>query len=158
MSGLVWNDVRGEFAFDGSWRDIYILNATLSDWQRMLDGLRASGFDLGYQLDGQPAEFPSSAESAFALVEEHSQLLSVRFAGILANCHFFTPNEIEFDIDPREITGQERLDSLLGFMQFLTDCVGKEVVLSSENCPESVIIRVRTAEPRIEHHSAGGWC
>src|SRR5262245_48900593 len=101
MGELAWDAVRDEFAFDGSWRDIYVAGTNLADWQRVLDRLLKDGYDLAYFRDHQPAKLPPAAADAFPLPDECDRLLSVRFAGVLANCHFFTPEEIEFDIDPR---------------------------------------------------------
>ncbi|MGH7170834.1 MAG: hypothetical protein ACRELF_10185 [Gemmataceae bacterium] len=157
MDGHVWSTVRDEFAFDGSWRDIYVLGTDMAAWQRMLDGLRSAGYDLAYFRDLQPSELPVNATEAFPLPGECDRLLSVRFAGVLSNCHFFTPGEIEFDIDPREVKGQEELDAVFGFMRRLAETVGKEAILTAENCPHIVIFRVRPGQLAIEHQAFGGW-
>jgi hypothetical protein len=141
MAGLTWKAVRRDFAFDGSWRDIFILGCDIPAWQRMLDGLRSGGYDLTYYRDSKPTELPTRAEDAFSL--ECHCVLSVRFDGILANCHFFTPAEIEFDIDPREVRGQAQLDTLLKFMRCLAASVGREAILCPENCSKIVIFRVK---------------
>jgi hypothetical protein len=157
MDGLAWDAVREEFAFDdGSWRDIYVLGTDMATWQRMLDGLRAAGYDMAYFRDLQPTELPAEAKQAFPPPDECNRLLSVRFAGVLANCHFFTPEEIEFDIDPREVKGQEQLDALLGFMHCLAEAAAKEAILTAENCPEIVILRVRPGQSAVEVQAFGG--
>jgi hypothetical protein len=76
MDGLTWNAVREEFAFDGSWRDIYLLGTDMADWQRMLDGLRSTGYDLAYFRDLQPSDLPANAAAAFPLPGECDRLLS----------------------------------------------------------------------------------
>lgn len=157
MDGLAWDAVRDEFDFDGSWRDIYVLGIDMATWQRMLDGLRAAGYDIAYFRDGQPAELPTDANQAFPLPDECDRMLSVRFVGVLANCHFFTPDEIEFDIDPRDVKGQEQLDALFRFMRSLAEIAGKEAILTAENCPEKAIFRVRPGHLVIEHRVFGGW-
>ena len=150
MPGLAWAKVRGEFAFDGSWRDIFVLGTDLAARQRMLDALRAARYDLSYRRDGKPAELPASAEEAFPLEGECDRLLSVRFCGVLANCHFFRRDEIEFDIDPRELVGQPQLDGLFGFMRCLADAARRDATLCPENCPEAPIFRVRPGAAAIE--------
>jgi hypothetical protein len=155
MDELAWDVVRDEFAFEGSWRDIYVLGTDIASWQRMLDGLRAAGYDLAYFRDKQPTELPVEAAQAFPLPGECDRLLSVRFAGVLANCHFFTTQEIEFDIDPREVIGQEQLDGVFGFMRCLSEAVGKDAILTEENCQEIVIFRVRPRQSAVEHQVFG---
>ena len=155
MSGLAWKDVKGEFAFDGSWRDIYVFGADMAAWQRMLDGLRSAGYDLAYLRDGKSTELPARAENAFPVEGECDRMLSVRFSGVLANCHFFMPEEIEFDIDPREVKGQAQLDALFGFMRCLAVSVSRDAVLCPENCSEIIIFRV-PADGAVEYRECGG--
>jgi hypothetical protein len=97
MSSLAWKAVQSEFLFDGSWRDIYVLGTDMAGWQQMLDGLRSANYDLRYFRGNNPTEVPARAEDAFD--REYRPLLSVQFCGMLANCHFFSSEEIEFDID-----------------------------------------------------------
>jgi hypothetical protein len=151
MQSLPWKTVRHEFAFDGAWRDIFVLGTDIDGWQRMLDGLRSSHQDISYFRNSEPMELPENAEDAFSPNGEDRPLLSVRFCGVLANSHFFTPEEIEFDIDPREVRGQERLDGVFAFMHTLADFVGHEVILCPENCPGVVIFRVRPGAAKVEH-------
>jgi hypothetical protein len=157
MGEIAWDAVRDEFAFDASWRDIYVLETDITSWQRMLDGLRAAGYDLVYFRDNQPTELPVQAAQAFPLPDECDRLLLVRFAGVQANCHFFCAKDIEFDIDPREVIGQEQLDALLGFMRCLSQAVGKDAILTLENCPEIVIFCIRPGQSVVEHKPFGGW-
>ena len=154
---LPWETVRDEFAFDGSWRDIYVLRTEMADWQKLLDAIRAAGYTLSYFRNDQPVEMPADASQSFPLPDEFDRRLSVWFAGLQANCHFFTTEDIEFDIDPREVQGQQQLDALFGFMRCLADAVGKETVLTAENSPEIVIFRIRPGQAEIEHQAFGGW-
>ena len=145
-----WEQVRHEFIFDGSWRDIYVIDSDLALWERLIASLKTSDYDLQYSLDGHAMELPNLAEEAFQF--EASRLLSVRFRSVQANCHFFWPDEIEFDIDPREITGQPQLDALFGFMGFVAATVGRDVILTPESLSKSVIFRVRASDGVVEHH------
>lgn len=157
MDEIAWETVRREFDFDGSWRDIYVFGTTITDWQRVLDALRSSEYRLTYCLDDQSVEVPTNVVDAFPVPSECTHLLSVSFAEVTANCHFFTKGEIEFDIDPREVKGQRELNALFGFMRCLAEAVDKEVVLTPENAPEAVIFRVSPARSAIEHYPFGGW-
>ncbi len=154
---LTWETARKEFEFDGSWKDIYVFQTTMSDWQHMLNTVRQSQYQVEYFRGGQPTQFPIDAIDAFPLDGESDRLLSVKFAGVLANCHFFGDGEIEFDIDPREVKGQTELDALFGFMRMLADAVGKEVVLTPENFREAIIFRIRPGSQEVEWQKFGGW-
>ena len=157
MEHLSWDSVRGEFAFDGSWRDIYILGTNISDWDRMLDAIQVAGYTRAYFRNDQLSEIPENAAQAFPLPAESDRLLSVWFSDIQADCHFFDVEEIEYDINPREVKGQQQLDGLFGFMRCLADAVAKEVILVAENSPEIVIFRVRPGEMVIEYQPFGGF-
>jgi hypothetical protein len=154
---LKWETVAQEFNFDGTWRDIYVFDTTMADWQRMLDFLRASPYQVQYFRNSRQVEFPIQVAGAFPLPDECDRLLSVSFAGVLANCHFFTEAEIEFDIDPRDLKSQVELDALFGFMHRLAVSVGKAVVLTPGNLREIVVFRVRPGEAAIEWQEFGGW-
>jgi hypothetical protein len=151
MDHLTWDRVRSEFAFDGSLRDIYILQTHPNDWQQILNALRAGAFELQYFRDAQPAELPFEAAEIFGAGGERSCLLSVTFDGITANCHFFMPSEIEFDIDPREVRGEQQFDALIRFMHLLAETTSKEALLTVENTPSMVILRVRSGQAEVEY-------
>ena len=153
MHVLRWETVRDEFAFDGSWRDIYVLNTDMSLWQRMLDRLRADGYELAYSRDGDLVQLPTRAETIFG-DNQCARLLAVRFGGVQANCHFFTSDEIEFDIDPREVTSQPQLDALLQFLRDLAMSVGRQVILCPENTPDFVILHM-SPEGTTGYHPSG---
>jgi hypothetical protein len=157
MDEIAWEAVRDEFAPDGSWRDIYVFGTAIADWQRMFDAIRSAGYRLTYFRADQPTEMPMNAADAFPSPDECDRRLSVWFAGVLANCHFFTTEEIEFDIDPREVKGQQELNALFGFMRCLAQATDKDVVLTAENMPEIVIFRVSPRKAAIDYQPFGGW-
>lgn len=155
MDTIAWETVREEFAFDGSLRDIYVLGTTIADWQRMLDAIRVTGYRLTYFRAEQPTEIPTKAEDAFPLPNQADRRLSLWFADVLANCHFFTVEEIEFDIDPREVKSQHELNALFDFMRCLAQATNKEVVLTGENMRKIVIFRVAPGNAAIDYHAYG---
>jgi hypothetical protein len=127
MDRPAWEQVAGEFTFDGGRRDIVVLHADLHARQRVLDRLRQAPYELAYYRSGNRVDLPPAATDAFPLAGEADRMLSVKFADLLLNCHFFTPAEIEFDLDPREVRAQRQWDALL----------------TPENLHETVIVRVR---------------
>lgn len=140
-----------EFEFDGTLRDIYVLSVDINAWQRVLDELRAGPYELTYFRDGVLSELPLTAQDAFPDEKTCAQLLSIGFAGVLVNGHFFIPDEIEFDIDPREFHGQEQLDAVFEFMRLLSRATGKCAILTEENGPERVIFRSYPDRAEVEY-------
>lgn len=152
-----WENVANKFAFDGSWRDLYIFDTDVDVWQQMLNGLRSAGCDLVFRRDGQACDLPQFVSDVFAATAKASQLLWVRFTGVVAACHFFTPDEIEFDIDPREVKGREQFDGVLSFMRLLSSSTRRDVVMTPENVKDVVILRARFDGASVEYTPFGGW-
>jgi hypothetical protein len=132
---LDWPRMRDFFAWDGSWRDLYVLGTSVGEWNCLFDALRSCEWRVEFQEAGEKRALPKSATDCFAS-EERSAMLSILVGGVSMNCHFFTPDEIEFDLDPREVDGQSSLDSLAAFMSFVARATRKTVLLTYENCPE----------------------
>lgn len=44
-------DFKAVFEQDGSWRDIYILNTTVDDWQRLLDFLHFYTYPTEFYIE-----------------------------------------------------------------------------------------------------------
>lgn len=142
MNQLHWDQVAQQFEDDGSLRDIYVCDTTVLHWQQTVDGLSAAGYALEYSFDNQICDLPRDIAVVFQATEEHKCLLSVRFKDVIANCHFFTVEQIEFDIAPYEIKGQVQLDALVDFMRCVANATRKEVILTDENWIANVIIRI----------------
>ena len=146
-----WERCKEDFRWDGSLRDIYVTPATLDDWRTVYPFLRdCPGAE--YAVDGVVQDPPVKVEHAFAIRSSASPILRIRVGGILVVCHFFSDDQIECDIDPREITSQPDLDALLGFMRRLGDTVRKPVLLTPENGREHPIITYVTDRREFRYH------
>lgn len=158
-----WHRVAGDFEPDGSLRDIYVPGTSLDDWQRVLDALQERWPLLDYTLDGEAAPLPGRAEDIFDARRERTVKLSFVVADARVFCHFFVEEEIEFDIDPREVTQPEQVDALTDFMATLGRVTAKPVLLTMESSPEAVIFRYSPESDEViwvEPHfvtGRGGW-
>ena len=134
---------EGVFRSDGfgSLRDDYVLNTDSRDWQLVLDHLRQSEVPLAFHVDGQPRPLPTDVQAIFRLRDAAVVGLAIDLTGVLVRCHFFTPSEIEFDFDPRDVVRPEQADRVLSFLQELADLLGKPVLLAPENHPETPLVR-----------------
>lgn len=129
---ILWDRCRKDFEPDGALRDIYVHGTTIAQWRAVFDVLRAN-CALEYSVDGSLQPVPATVEAVFSLRGTASASLHFRVGGILVACHFFTTEEIEFDVSPREINSQATLDELLGFMRLIGDLLDRPVVMSHEN-------------------------
>jgi hypothetical protein len=134
-------ELKGDLAWDGSLRDIYVLNTSASDWDRLGSTLETSGLTLTQFADGQRAPFPASLANHIADPQRNASLLVIGLTDHLAiNCHFFTAEEIEFDFDPRFVQGDNDFARLLDFMACIAQGLGKPVLLTPENLPGAPIL------------------
>ena len=106
-----------------------MLETSAKDWQALL--AYTEQFPRSYSYDSVPKDL-ADAERLFD-DRDRSHLLSVKLGTVLANCHFFSHNEIEFDIDPREIDSPAAHILVLEFMEGLAAAIGKPVRLTPEN-------------------------
>lgn len=153
MIELKWDDIRSEFEWDGSLRDIYVLDANLADWQRVIEFLQMSGYEYKFFRHGVVTPLPSDITIVFKQKESSACLLTIDLNGIQVNSHFFFDGEIEFDIDPREITGQGQLEALIRFLQSVAESVNKPVILTPENLSEKRILKMVPGTNKIEYLS-----
>lgn len=147
---IVWECVAGELAWDGSLRDVCIPGTTLSDWARFLSDMTTWPWPIEFTRDGAACSLPQSADAAFAMSRDAKVLLSVRVAGMSINCHFFAVDEIELDVDPRELRGQAELKALLAFMRRIGQVTNKPVLLTHEGWRESSLLRVLPPDGRVQ--------
>ena len=135
-----WKNVQHLFEWDGSWRDLYVFDTDIQVWQQLLSALCVNCYTLHYSEDGIPAPVPQQVELAFARREQVSVLLAIVVGSLNINCHFFVPEQIEFDIDPREVNGEEAFAALLGFMWFVGQSLGRRVTLTPENGEDETLL------------------
>ncbi|MGH9199458.1 MAG: hypothetical protein ACRD1T_27470, partial [Acidimicrobiia bacterium] len=90
------------FEVDGSLRDIYILKTQTSDWQTCVAHLRTH-YETRFLVDSEEAVLPEDVRDVFELRDSKSVALLVRVNGVWLKTHFFIEEEIELDLDPRDV-------------------------------------------------------
>lgn len=146
---ISWDTCKQDFEWDGSWRDIYVTPASLDDWKAVFPLLLAQS-DTEFIRESGPVNAPASLDESF--FADSRPTLLFRVGDVLVVFHFFTPEEIECDIDPREVTGQASLDAVLAFIQQLGDLTRKRTVLTPENCSDNPIISYDPESREFEYH------
>ncbi|MFY0595062.1 MAG: hypothetical protein JXQ85_01405 [Cognatishimia sp.] len=125
-----WNEVSQFFHSDGSLRDIIVGETTIVDWEKLMGLSRQIG-EVSYIRDGALTALPSSAESIFE-DSDHAHCMRLQLDGLVLNTGFYLVDEIEVDIDPREINSQADLDTVLGFCEKLSLTLGRDVSITDE--------------------------
>jgi len=147
---ISWDTCKEDFRRDGSLRDIYVTPASLGDWRAIYPLFRRQS-DIEFLTETGVLEIPENLDVSF--FADVRPTLRFRVDGVLVVFHFFTPDEIECDIDPREVTCQAQLDSLLAFVRQLGDLTHKQAVLTPENLREEPIISYDPKGKTFKYHS-----
>ncbi|MDX3697630.1 hypothetical protein PV726_47130 [Streptomyces europaeiscabiei] len=135
MSELLWDDVKGffDFEWEGCLPDVWVTGTTVQDWQAVLDLIVASGWRSEYSEGGVVMPLPRAGEVLSRPADAECADLRVWLAlDVLAIFRLESADEIGFDVDLRELQGQERLDVLCGLLREIGRRLGKPVVMTPE--------------------------
>jgi len=131
-----WSDVQNAWEPDGVLRDVYVHGTSEADWQTVVDVIRSEEWLASYSEDGEEYPMPNSIDQIFDRRSRVATLWAITPAsGIQINCHFFTSEDIEFDLAPTEIVGQTVLDVVAGFVRLIGRASGKPASVCYENWP-----------------------
>jgi hypothetical protein len=136
--------LREQLQPDGSLRDIYVHDADEQLWQRFLVALPRSPYRWRFKHGKRSIPEPlGHFDEAAKLRETDPVLLQIDLSPTLTlNCHFFTAEEIELDLAPPELQSDDAVGMLIDFMKWLACAVIRPVVLTHENQPAEIILRV----------------
>jgi hypothetical protein len=141
-----WTDLKNTiYYWDGSWRDIYVHGTNMTDWKKWTDYVNAN-----YKVDWFNGKTnKNEARIDFSVIEEYwngnhdfCSTAKVLMDTIQINAHFFVDKKLENDIDPREFNSIDDHNKLLKFMTDLSILLDKQVILTPENDPETILIKV----------------
>ncbi|MEU5044376.1 hypothetical protein [Streptomyces griseorubiginosus] len=135
MADLLWDDVSCFFDPDlmGSLPDLRVPDASVEDWQAVLDLVEARGWKCQYS-EGETVLPVPRAEAVLSRPAD-AECADVRVwptADVLAIFRFHDDEVIDFDVDLRELQGQERLDVFCGFLREIGRRLGKPVLMGPE--------------------------
>ena len=113
--------------------EIYVPGTTTDDWQRFLE-TTTKRWPSAYTEDGESARLPKDVREIFRRSELRACLLQLELTPLVSlNVHFFTQEELELDLDPREVRAQADLDAVIAFMRTLGLAVGRPVYMGIES-------------------------
>ena len=91
------------------------------------------------------------ADAALSYLNGQRDLLinaTIKIEGVIVKCYFFAEQEIENDIDPREITSIEDHNRLIAYMKSVSKCLQKPVILTDENVQN--VVHILVDEDKVE--------
>jgi hypothetical protein len=141
-----WGNIQWIFEEDGALRDIYVQNATISDWKKIVDLLN-SEYKLTFGVDQENMEPKIDFEFVKTMFADETGELETKSAtidvnGITTKCYFFLEDQIEFDINPIDIKSESELNVILDFMKSVSNKLERQVTLCGENTPEFPLIKI----------------
>ena len=74
--------------------------------------------------------------------EMESKSASIHLGEIQLNCHFFLVDQIEFDIDPKEINSIKAFEAIEAFMIDISNELDNQVTLADENDIKFPLIKI----------------
>ncbi|MEU4765278.1 hypothetical protein AB0H12_18665 [Actinosynnema sp. NPDC023794] len=135
VSDLRWDEVRSFFDPDlmGALPDVVVPDASAEDWQAVFDLVEARGWQWEFVQGDTALPLPLAADAlARPSGAELVELKVWPVPGMLAIFRLMSAEEIDFDIDLRELQGQDGVDTLCGFFGEIGRKLGKPVLMTSE--------------------------
>jgi len=142
-----WDKLKNKiYVWDGGWLDIHVHNTTRSEWQKWVNYVNQNFKIEWYNCKTEIGE----AKIDFSVIEEfwdgcHDFILTAKvfIEDIQVNVHFFDETEIENDIDPREFKTIDDHNNLIDYLKKLSNILNKEVIVTPENCPEIILMKIK---------------
>ncbi|MEV7563560.1 hypothetical protein [Streptomyces sp. NPDC089795] len=152
MTDLLWGDVRCFFDPDlmGSLPDVRVPDASVEDWQAVLDLVEAKGWKCQYS-EGETVLPVPRAETVLARPAD-AECPNLRVwpdAEVLAIFRFLDDEVIDFDVDLWELQGQERLDVFCGFLREIGRLLGKPVLMDPQGGCERPVLGFDVEADRV---------
>jgi len=142
-----WDNIAWIFKYDGSLRDIYVQDISLDDWRKLIDFLNDT-YKLKFGITGKEKDSKQIDKDYMIRYlidnsgEMESKSVTIDLEGVNINCHFFLPDQIEFDIDPREIKSIGDYKKVEGFMISVSDTLKNQVTLTGDNEIKYPLIKI----------------
>jgi hypothetical protein len=152
MPDLLWDDVREWFdpEANGVLPDVCVPDATLADWQAVVDLVRSRGWAYEYSEDGEVRRLSDRVEDMLSRMHHAAVLLKVwPVPEVRAFFRLWSAHQVDFDVGLRELQGQERLDVLCGFMRAIGRRLAKPVLLSPEGFETRPVIGYQVDVDRV---------
>ncbi|GAB3714000.1 hypothetical protein GCM10027592_53470 [Spirosoma flavus] len=139
-----WQTIKDKvYQCDGSLRDLYVLNTTQEDWQKWFRLINES-YSVEF-YDGQTERVETIIDSDLAIEYLDGKIDSlvsatIKLGAVIVKCYFFADQEIENDIDPREVTSIDDHIRLVDYIIAVSKCLNKPVIQTEENSQDMILI------------------
>ncbi|MFI1973404.1 hypothetical protein [Streptomyces cinnamoneus] len=151
MPDLLWDDVRNFFDPDlmGSLPDARVADTSVEDWQAVLDLVRSQGWSCEYSEDGVAVRLPRAADMLVRSESADALLRVWPATGFLVIFRAYEAGSIDFDVNLRELRGQDGVDLLCRLLRAVRRRLGKPVMLTPESDPLHPVLGVDVEADRV---------
>ena len=139
-----WKNIEWIFEKDGALRDVYVQNATVSDWEKVVDLLN-SEYKLTYGVYEDNLTNKIDFGYVKAMFADETGEMEIKSAtidlnGIIVKFYFALEDQIEFDINPTDIKTESDFYLIIDFMKIISSKLEKQITLCGGNQPEFPLI------------------
>lgn len=152
VADLLWDDVSCFFDPDsmGSLPDVRVSNTSVEGWQAVLDLVSEKRWKYQYSEGEAVLPVPRAEDVLSRPADAECPDLRVwPTADVLAIFRFHADDEIDFDVDLRELQGQERLDVFCDFLREIGRRLGKPVLMDAEGDYGHPVLRFDVEADRV---------
>ena len=136
-----WTDIKWIFEPDGSLLDIYVQDVSLKEWEILIDHLNEN-FSLIYAGTSKIDKDYVLGYLGRLVWPREGRSVTINSGHIKINCHFFLPDQIEFDLNPEHIQSMRDFELVENFMLSISSALQEQVILTSENAPDKPLFKV----------------
>ena len=122
---------------DGSFRDIFVLDTELKDWEKWIDFVNTNYEVEFYNGIAEKTEIKFNKNIAIGYLNKKNDLsinASIKLNGIIIKCYFFCIDEIDNDIMPKEINSMSDHNILIDYFNNVSALLNKKIILTDGNC------------------------
>jgi hypothetical protein len=152
MSDVRWDDLRVDLDPDinGVLPDGCVRGTTAVDWNTVV----ALGWSRGWRMEltdnGERVPLREGEMLRFPGPDDPSVTISIwPVPDICVNFFVYSPDEINFDVDLRELQTQERLDQLCDFLRAMGRELGKPILITPEGASNALYPFMKY-DPRLD--------
>ncbi len=141
-----FEDAAQHLYVDGSWRDIYALNASGAELNRYMAFIRPLLREDSFQVGGEVVSMPLTYKKARDHSSDFLKFVSIPVGTGYLNCHFFCEDELELDFRPQDYNSPEQWIHLDEFLQELSGAMRRELIVTPENQSDIILIKYTDGE------------
>ena len=141
-----WDEIKWIFKVDGSLRDIYVQDVSIAEWEKLIDLLNNKYWVTSSIAGEEPSNRIDKEYAIKYLTENNGEMnavaTTIHIDNLKINCHFFLAEQIELDVDPKEVTTIEDIERIQDFMEDISKCLDRQVTLTAEDDPVFPLIKM----------------